>query len=117
MVAGLIALLLNPFVVLLQRRRVPRGFAVLIVYGLLLVGLAGLGVAVAGPIGDQASTSGATSRASCDDANRELANVQHWLDRNGINVEIQKQGGRRCRRWATGSAPARASSSRSRVTR
>ena len=91
-VAGLIALLLNPFVALLQRRRVPRGFAVLIVYGLLLVGLAGLGVAVAGPIGDQASTFGRNVPGIVRDANRELASVQHWLDRNGINVEIQKQG-------------------------
>src|SRR5690349_6436733 len=39
-VAGLIALLLNPFVALLQRRRVPRGLAVLIVYGVLILALA-----------------------------------------------------------------------------
>ena len=91
-VAALIALLLNPFVVLLQRRRVPRGFAVLIVYGVLIVGLVGLGVALAGPIGDQASAFGRSVPGIVDDANRELANVQHWLDRKGINVEIQKQG-------------------------
>ena len=70
----------------------PRGLAVLIVYGVLLVGLVGLGVALAGPIGDQASAFGRNVPGIVDDANRELANVQHWLDRNGINVEIQKQG-------------------------
>src|SRR6187551_357451 len=37
-VAGLVALLLNPFVVMLQRARFPRGLAVLCVYlGLFLV--------------------------------------------------------------------------------
>src|SRR3954469_13830252 len=91
-VAALIALLLNPFVAFLQRRRVPRGLAVLIVYGILIVGLAGLGVALAGPIGDQASTFGRNVPGIVDDANRELAHVQRWLDRNGINVEVQKQG-------------------------
>ena len=54
--------------------------------------LAGLGVAVAGPIGDQASTFGRNVPGIVATPTAELANVQHWLDRNGINVEIQKQG-------------------------
>ena len=29
---------------------------------------------------------------SSSEANRDLANLQNWLDRNGINVQIQQQG-------------------------
>src|ERR1043165_2638789 len=43
-VAGLIALLLNPFVTLLRRARFPRGAAVATVYLVLLLGVAGIGV-------------------------------------------------------------------------
>jgi putative heme transporter len=91
-VAALIALLLNPFVAFLQRQRVPRGLAVLVVYAVLIVGLVGLGVALAGPIGDQASTFGSNVPGIVHDANAELATLQRWLDERGINVEVQAQG-------------------------
>jgi predicted PurR-regulated permease PerM len=91
-VAALIALLLNPFVAFLQRRHVPRGLAVLVVYAVLIVGLVGLGIALAGPIGDQASAFGRNVPGIVDDANRELATLQRWLDERGINVEVQAQG-------------------------
>src|SRR5436190_5788395 len=49
-VAGLIALLLNPVVALLERARVPRGIAVaLVVVGVLAV-LAGIGFLFANPV-------------------------------------------------------------------
>jgi predicted PurR-regulated permease PerM len=91
-VAALIALLLNPFVAFLQRRHVPRGLAVLVVYAVLIVGLVGLGIALAAPIGDQASAFGRNVPGIVDDANRELATLQRWLDERGINVEVQAQG-------------------------
>ncbi|HWT23877.1 MAG TPA: AI-2E family transporter, partial [Solirubrobacteraceae bacterium] len=91
-VAALIALLLNPFVALLQRRRVPRGLAVLLVYLVLIVGLVGLGIVLAGPIGDQASSFGRSVPGIVDDANAELASLQRWLDERGVDVEVQAQG-------------------------
>jgi predicted PurR-regulated permease PerM len=91
-VAALIALLLNPFVALLQRRRVPRGLAVLVVYLALVVALVGLGSVLAGPIGDQASTFGDNVPEIIDDANAELADLQRWLDGQGVDVEVQAQG-------------------------
>jgi predicted PurR-regulated permease PerM len=91
-VAALVALLLNPFVVMLQRAHVPRGLAVLCVYLALIVVLASIGAVLADPIGDQASRFSNAVPGVVDDANAELAELQQWLDDNGINVEVAKQG-------------------------
>ena len=91
-VAALIALLLNPFVVMLQRARVPRGLAVLCVYLGLIVVLASIGAVLAEPIGDQASKFSDSVPGIVDDANAELSDLQAWLDDNGIDVEVADQG-------------------------
>jgi predicted PurR-regulated permease PerM len=91
-VAALVALLLNPFVAMLQRARFPRGLAVLCVF-LAMIMLAGGVVAVlAEPIGDQASEFSDQVPGIVDDANAALADLQEWLDDNGIDVEVAKQG-------------------------
>jgi predicted PurR-regulated permease PerM len=91
-VAALVALLLNPFVVMLQRARVPRGLAVLGVYLALIVFLIGVVAVLADPIGDQASRFSASVPGIVDDANAELLELQDWLDDNGIDIEIADQG-------------------------
>ncbi len=91
-VAALVALLLNPFVVMLQRARVPRGVAVLCVYLALIVFLTGVVALLAEPIGDQVSRFSASVPGIVDDANAELLDLQDWLDDNGIDVEIAEQG-------------------------
>ena len=91
-VAALVALLLNPFVTMLQRAHVPRGLAVLCVYLALIVVLASIGAVLADPIGDQASRFSRAVPGVVDDANAELANLQQWLDDNGIHVEVAAQG-------------------------
>jgi predicted PurR-regulated permease PerM len=91
-VAALVALLLNPFVVMLQRARVPRGVAVLCVYLGLIVFLIGAVAILADPIGDQASRFSASVPGIVDDANAELLDLQDWLDENGIDIEIADQG-------------------------
>jgi predicted PurR-regulated permease PerM len=91
-VAALIALLLNPFVVMLQRARVPRGLAVLLVYLGLIVVLASIVAVLADPIGDQASRFSNAVPGIVDDANTELLELQDWLDDNGIDVEVAEQG-------------------------
>ena len=55
-VAGLIALILNPAVALLHRGRLPRGLAVLAVYLAFFLALAGIGFLLANPISDQVRT-------------------------------------------------------------
>jgi predicted PurR-regulated permease PerM len=91
-VAALVALLLNPFVAMLQRARVPRGLAVLCVLLTLIVVLAGIVAVLANPIGDQASSFSDSVPGIVDDANAELADLQGWLDDNGIDVQVAKQG-------------------------
>jgi predicted PurR-regulated permease PerM len=91
-VAGLIALLMNPVVALLERARVPRGLAVaLVVVGVLAV-LVGIGFLLANPVSDQVSSFQHQVPRFVDDANSTLANVQSWLDRNGIKLQIKREG-------------------------
>jgi len=91
-VAALVALLLNPFVVMLQRARFPRGLAVLCVYLGLIVVLASIVAVLADPIGDQASKFSRAVPGIVDDANAQLSELQEWLDDNGIDVQVADQG-------------------------
>jgi predicted PurR-regulated permease PerM len=91
-IGGLIALLLNPFVTLLRRLGLPRGVAVLVVMLVLIAAVAGIGLLVANPISDQVSAFQHSVPGIVDDANRTLAQFQDWLDRNGINVQVAKEG-------------------------
>ena len=91
-IGGLIALLLNPFVTLLRRARFPRGIAVLVVMVALLAVLTGIGLLVANPISDQVSKFQRNVPSIVDDANQSLADFQGWLDDNGIDVQVKKEG-------------------------
>jgi predicted PurR-regulated permease PerM len=91
-VAAVIALILNPMVAFLQRRRLPRGLAILIVYLGLLTVLAGTGVLLANPVADQAQKFGEDVPSIVDDANGRLADLQDYFDRKGINIEVKRQG-------------------------
>jgi predicted PurR-regulated permease PerM len=91
-IAGLIALLLNPFVALLQRAHIPRGAAVAVVMIGLVASLTGLGFILANPISDQVSGLQRDVPGYIDDANQELADLQDWLDRRGINIQVKQEG-------------------------
>jgi predicted PurR-regulated permease PerM len=91
-IAGLIALLLNPFVALLQKLRIPRGAAVGIVMVSMLSILVGLGFLLANPISDQVSSFQRDVPGYVDDANSELADLQAWLDRKGIDLQVKREG-------------------------
>jgi predicted PurR-regulated permease PerM len=91
-IAGLIALLLNPFVSLLRRARLPRGLAVLAVMLVLVCAVTGLGLLLASPISDQVSAFQRSVPGIVDDANATLGDFQDWLDRNGIDVQVAKEG-------------------------
>ena len=91
-VAALVALLLNPFVVMLQRARFPRGVAVLCVFLALIVVVGSVVAVLAEPIGDQASKFSEAVPGIVDDANAALVDLQRWLDDNGVDAEIANQG-------------------------
>jgi predicted PurR-regulated permease PerM len=91
-VAGVIALILNPAVAFLQRSRLPRGLAVLAVYLAFFLTLAGIGVLLANPISNQVRTFSNNLPHIVDEANKQVASFQGDLDKRGIHVHIVKQG-------------------------
>jgi predicted PurR-regulated permease PerM len=91
-IAGLIALILNPAVSFVQRGRVPRGLAVLAVYVAFFVGLAGIGVLLANPISNQVRTFTNNLPTIVNEANKKLAEAQNELNHAGIHVELVKPG-------------------------
>jgi putative heme transporter len=91
-IAGLVALLLNPFVTILRRLGVPRGLAVLLTWlGVVLV-VVGVAILLANPIADQVTRFRDNVPGLIDDATKSLDDLQAWLDRNGVEVQIQEQG-------------------------
>lgn len=91
-VAGLIALILNPAVAFLHRSRLPRGLAVLAVYVAFFLTLAGIGLLLANPISDQVRTFAGNLPHIVAEANKKLATFQGELNHHGIHVELVKQG-------------------------
>ena len=91
-IAGIIALVLNPVVALMHRAHVPRGLAVLSVYLLFFLILAGIGVLLANPISNQVTAFSHNLPHIVDHANKTIANLQKTLNRNGVHVTFIKQG-------------------------
>jgi putative heme transporter len=91
-IAGLIALILNPAVSFVQRGRMPRGLAVLAVYVAFFVGLAGIGVLLANPISNQVRTFTNNLPTITNEANKKLAEFETTLNQNGFHVHIVKPG-------------------------
>jgi putative heme transporter len=91
-VAGVIALILNPAVAFLQRSRLPRGLAVLAVYLAFFMTLAGIGVLLANPISDQVRTFTNNLPQIVNEANKKIATFQGELDKHGIHLHLVKQG-------------------------
>jgi predicted PurR-regulated permease PerM len=91
-VASIVALLFNPLVKKLERVGLPRGLAILAVYLSGFAILAGVAVLLSNPISTQISHFQRNVPHLVKLANRDLANLQSWLDRQGINVHVQQQG-------------------------
>jgi predicted PurR-regulated permease PerM len=91
-VAGLIALLLNPFVALLRRARVPRGLAVGVVYVGLLTLIAIGAVLISQPVADQVRALSERVPNIVADADAQLGDFQGWLEERGIDIQVQEPG-------------------------
>jgi putative heme transporter len=91
-IGAIVALLLNPFVGVLRRAHVPRGIAVLIVMLCVVAAVTAIGFLLANPVADQVDAFRDNVPEIVDDANASLADVQQWLDDNGINVQIADEG-------------------------
>jgi predicted PurR-regulated permease PerM len=90
--ASTFALILNPVVKMINRRGIPRGIAILLVYLGLLAALAGIGILLANIVSDQVENFQHNVPSIIRSANHELASVQRWLNQHGIKVQIQHQG-------------------------
>ncbi|HTQ67322.1 MAG TPA: AI-2E family transporter [Solirubrobacteraceae bacterium] len=91
-VAGLIALILNPIVAFLSRGRLPRGLAVLVVYIAFFLIVTGIALLLANPISNQASKFADDIPHITKEANTNLARFQRTLNKDGIHVHFIKQG-------------------------
>jgi predicted PurR-regulated permease PerM len=91
-VAGLIALILNPAVSFVQRPRVPRGLAVLAVYLAFFLTLSGVGFLLANPISHQVRTFTNNLPHLVEEANEQLKTFEGELKKNGIHVQLVKPG-------------------------
>lgn len=91
-IAAVIALILNPAVSFVQRPRVPRGLAVLVVYLAFFLTLAGIGFLLANPIANQVRTFTNNLPHIVNEANSKIAEVQNYFDRHGIHLHLVKQG-------------------------
>ena len=90
-VAGLVALLLNPLVQRVERV-MPRGLAIPVVYLGLFAALVLIGLALANPISNEVSDFAGRVPSLIHKANTDLANLQKFLNKNGIKIKIQQQG-------------------------
>lgn len=91
-VAALIAMILNPAVAFLQRGRLPRGLAVLAVYLVFFLVVAGLGFLLANPVSNQVKTFAHNVPHLVTEAEAGLRSAQNTLDKAGIHLKIIGQG-------------------------
>jgi predicted PurR-regulated permease PerM len=91
-IAGVLALILDPVVRLIQRAYVPRGLAVALVYVGFWAAVVGGGILLAAPIGNQIEVFRENLPDYIDSAEEGLGNLQGWLDDRGIDLQIQAEG-------------------------
>jgi predicted PurR-regulated permease PerM len=91
-VAAVIALILNPIVAFVQRPRIPRGLAVLVVYLAFFLTLVGIGFLLANPISNQVRTFTGNLPHIVSEANKQIATVQTELAKHGIHLHLVNQG-------------------------
>ena len=90
--ASVTALMLNPAVKALERRRIPRPVAIPLLFLSGVAMLAVVGIVLSNPVSTQLSHFQHEFPAIQHEANTDFANVQTWLNQHGIHVQIQKQG-------------------------
>jgi predicted PurR-regulated permease PerM len=91
-IAAVIALILNPLVTVLHQRGLPRGLAIPIAYLAIFAAIGGVGVLLATAISTQISHFQHNLPHIIDHANRDLADLQNFLNKHGIHVHLQSQG-------------------------
>ena len=91
-VAGIIALILNPLVSMLQRTRLPRGLAVFAVYVAFFLAVAGIAFLLSNPIVHQVKSFTHNLPSLVKEANVSVVNLEGELHRVGVHVKFSEQG-------------------------
>jgi len=90
MAAAIVALIFNPSVKLLQRW-LPRGLAIVCPYVVVTLIVAGLLAILAQPVASQVAHFANNLPHYTRVANRDVINVQSWLNRRGLHVHVASQ--------------------------
>src|SRR3954452_17331762 len=90
-VAGIMALVLNPLVHQIEIY-LPRGLAIAVVYLGFVGALVAGGILLADPVDNQIRNFRDNVPGYVDSANHSLDDFQGWLDRRGVNVQIKSGG-------------------------
>jgi predicted PurR-regulated permease PerM len=101
-VAGLIALLLDPLVRALERLRIPRGFSIAIVYLSFAAALAVVAIAIGVVVSNQTQSAAdridaylttEDGQSSQTGFEQDVDRFQHWLDTHHLErLDVRKQG-------------------------
>ncbi|MGO9898538.1 MAG: AI-2E family transporter [Solirubrobacteraceae bacterium] len=89
--AGVIAIILNPLVKQLERV-LPRGLAIVAVYIGAMAAFIGVGILLSNPVSTQINHFADNVPHYVTEANHDLDNLQSWLNRNGIRIQVKQQG-------------------------
>ncbi|WP_433023263.1 AI-2E family transporter [Kribbella sp. CA-294648] len=92
LIAAVLALIINPMVVLLERGRVPRGLAIGVVFVAFFAVLAGAVALLVRPVAAQVSEFQSDLPRLIGSANASLADLQRWLDERGIGIQVKRPG-------------------------
>lgn len=92
LIAGVLALIVNPMVTLLGRARIPRGLAIGVVFVAFFAALTGAVALLVRPVARQISEFRADLPRLITSANGSLAEFQQWLDERGIGIQIKRPG-------------------------
>lgn len=91
-VAGVISLILNPLVKLVQRAGLWRGAAIAVVFVGFFAAIAGSIALLVNPVSDQIAAFREDLPNLIDSANASLLSLQGWLDDRGLDVQIARRG-------------------------
>lgn len=92
LIAAVVALIINPLVTRLQRRWMPRGVAITVVFAGFIAAVAGIVALLVRPVARQVAAFQDDLPRWIGSANASLARVQEWLDERGISVQIKRPG-------------------------
>jgi predicted PurR-regulated permease PerM len=91
-VAAVVALVINPLVVLLQRCRLPRGVAIGVVFVAFFAAIGGVIAVLTRPVANQVAVFRDNLPELIASANGSLADLQRWLDLRGVGIQIKAPG-------------------------